>query len=386
MDFKKNNVRRRNTVLLKLLNFFLIVGFIFFLHSYIIDNYRHLVPSLLYFIVPAFLAFLYTLVLTPQLIFIANKFQILDRPIARKTQKKPIPLLGGVVIYLSFVTVYLIYNHWSIQTKSILVGGTIILFLGIIDDIRPLSSTMRLFGQIVASFIVMSTGLIVSFMPDTIWGNVIATIITLIWILGIINATNFVDGIDGLATGFVIIVSIFFLLITLHLGQFYMTLMTAILIGSCLGFLVFNFKPAKIYLGDGGSTFLGFMLACFALYGEWSFRGPIIALGIPVLILGVLIFDMVYITISRIRNGHVHNFREWLDYTGRDHFHHRLINLGFKEQDAVIFIYITSIILGLSALVLENAKASYLVLLMIVQATLIFVSISILMLRGRKVE
>jgi len=335
---------------------------------------------------PAFLAFLYVLILTPLAILTANRFNIVDKPIARKTQNKAIPLLGGVVIYLAFVTVYLIYNHWSIQTKSILIGGTIILFLGTMDDIYPLSSTIRLFGQIVASFIVMSAGLIVSFMPDTIWGNAIAAIITLIWILGIINATNFVDGVDGLASGFVIIASMFFLLITLHLGQFYMTLMASILIGGCIGFLVFNFKPAKIYLGDGGSTFLGFMLACFALYGEWSFRGPIIALGIPVLILGVLIFDMIYITISRIRNGNVRSFREWLDYTGRDHFHHRLINLGFKERDAVIFIYITSIILGLSALVLENAKASYLVVLMMSQATLIFISISILMLMGRKIE
>ncbi|VAX37873.1 Undecaprenyl-phosphate alpha-N-acetylglucosaminyl 1-phosphate transferase, partial [hydrothermal vent metagenome] len=242
------------------------------------------------------------------------------------------------------------------------------------------------FGQVAASAIIMSTGLIVSFMPDTWWGQIIAVIITLIWILGIINATNFIDGIDGLATGFTIIAAIFFLIITLHLEQFYVALMAAILVGSCLGFLLFNFKPAKIYLGDGGSTFLGFMLASFALYGEWSFRGPVIALGIPVLILGVLIFDMIYITISRIRNGHVHNFHEWLDYTGKDHFHHRLMNLGFKEEHAVIFIYIIAIILGLSALIVEHARVSYPVVVLMVQAILIFVIISILMLMGRKLS
>jgi len=309
-----------------------------------------------------------------------------DKPKGHKTHEKPTPLLGGLVIYLAFVSVYLIYNHWSLQTKSILIAGSIMLALGTIDDFYPLSSTVRLIGQIAASFIVMSTGLIVSFMPDTIWGNALAVIITLFWILGIINATNFIDGADGLATGFTIIATMFFLLITLHLNQFYVALMASILVGSCVGFLFFNFKPAKIYLGDGGSTFLGFMLACFALYGEWSSRGPIIALGIPVLILGVLIFDMIYITISRILNGHVHNFREWLDYTGQDHFHHRLMNLGLKEQDAVMFIYIISFILGLSALVLEHSKVSYPVVILMIQAALIFVSITILMLMGRKLS
>ena len=383
MNLKNNKIDIRS---IKAMLFIILIGFIFFLRSYISSNYQHLVPHLFYFAIPTLLALLYSIILTYVFMFITSKFKIVDKPAGRKAHKNPIPLLGGLAIYLAFISVYFLYNHWSIQTKGILLGGTIILVIGTLDDIWPLSSTIRLFAQMSASFIVMSTGLIVSFMPDTILGNIIATVITLFWFLGIINATNFADGMDGLAAGFTIIASLFFLLITLHLNQFYVTLMATILIGSCLGFLFFNFKPAKIYLGDGGSTFLGFMLASFALYGEWSFRGPVIALGIPILILGVLIFDMIYITISRVRNGHVHNFREWLDYTGRDHFHHRLVNLGFGEKGAVVFIYIISIVLGLSALVLEHARTSYPVLILMVQAVLIFISISILMLVGRKVE
>ena len=162
--------------------------------------------------------------------------------------------------------------------------------------------------------------------------------------------------------------------------------MASIFAGCCFGFLMFNYKPAKIYLGDGGSTLLGFLLASFALYGGWSENGIIVALGIPVLILGVLIFDMIYITLSRVKNGKVRTVREWLDYRDRDHFHHRLINIGLKEEDAVLFIFIICIILGLSALVLENTQFSYPAILLIIQGSLIFVVTSILMLVGRKIE
>jgi len=221
-------------------------------------------------------------------------------------------------------------------------------------------------------------------MPHTPLGITIACLITLLWILGIINSVNFFDGADGLATGITFISSMFFFLITLHLQQYHVCLPAVILCGCCAGFFIFNFKPAKIYLGDGGSTFLGFILACLALYGGWSDRHPVVALGIPTLILGVLIFDMVYITISRISTGKVKSFREWLDYTGRDHFHHRLMDLGFSERNAVLFIFITCLTLGLGALQLEKAQTSYPVVIQIIQAVFIFLVITLLMLTGRE--
>lgn len=354
------------------------------LQRYVTTVYPYLISPLLQFSFPALCAFLVMMVATPLVMFLAKRFSVLDKLPEPEDRAHPVPLLGGAAIFVSFFLVMLLHYPWPPQTVSILVGGSIIFFLGTMDDIRPLSSTVRLVGQVAASFIVMSSGLVVSFLPNIPGGSLLEPLITLFWIIGIINAANFVDGVDGLAAGFAAIASVFFFLITLHLGQYHVSLLASVLVGCGVGFLVFNFKPAKIYLGDGGSTFLGFMLACFAIYGEWSGRGPIIALGIPALILGVLIFDMIYITISRIQNGQVRNFREWLDYRGKDHFHHRLMLIGFKEEEAVIFIYLTSIILGLSALVLENVRVSYPVILLMVQAALIFFVIIMLMLVGRE--
>jgi UDP-GlcNAc:undecaprenyl-phosphate GlcNAc-1-phosphate transferase len=356
----------------------------FLLQRYIAAVYPYLISPLLQHFFPALWAFLVMMVVTPVAMFLARKFSILDKWPEPEDRAQPVPLLGGSAIFISFVLIMFLHYPWPPRTASILIGGGIIFVLGTVDDIRPLSSTVRLIGQVAASFIVMSSGLVVSFLPDMPGGFVLEILITLFWIIGIINAANFVDGVDGLAAGFAAIASVFFFLITLHLGQYHVSLLASVLIGCGAGFLVFNFKPAKIYLGDGGSTFLGFLLASFAVYGEWSGRGPVIALGIPALVLGVLIFDMIYITISRIQNGRVRNFREWLDYRGKDHFHHRLMLIGFKEEETVVFIYLISIILGLSALVLENVRVSYPVILLMMQAALIFFVVIMLMRVGRE--
>ena len=358
--------------------------FLFLLHHYITTRYHHLFPALTYYLYSTFFAFVITAVLTPIVMKIARKFNLLEYHTFPKEKKMPTPYIGGVAIYLTFLTVLCFYQPWTTQTKGILLGGTIIWIMGTIDDIRPLTSTLRLVGQLIASGIVISSGLVVSFMPDTVWGNALALVITTVWIIGIINATNFIDGVDGLATGCVVLAAGFFFLITLHLEQHSVAILASILAGCGLGFLIFNFAPSKIILGDGGSTFMGFVLACLALYGGWSNWGPIIALGIPVLILGILIFDVIYITISRIKNGQVRTVRQWLDYHGHDHLHHRLMHMGFKEKEAVIFIYLIAIVLGLGALVIEHARVSYPVVLLLIQATLIFLIISILMLVGRE--
>lgn len=360
--------------------------FVFLFGKYIVTFYPHIISPLLNYLLPFFSAVILILFITPVIIYVSSKFNIEDKQKFFKGCLISTPLLGGVAIYLSFVIVLLLYQPWLSKTQSIFWGGSLIFVLGTIDDIYPLSSRIRLFGQIAAAIIVMSSGLVVSFMPDTIWGNILGILITFTWILGIVNATNFIDGADGLASGLTFISSVFFFLITLHLQQYHVCLITIILAGCCVGFLVFNFKPARIYLGDGGSTFLGFLLACIALYGGWSDKGCFYALGIPGFILSVLIFDMIYITLSRIRNGNVRNFKQWLDYRGRDHLHHRLMNIGFKEEQAVLFIYLICVILGLSALVLEHIKASYPVIVLIFQAVLIFIVIIILMLVGRRIS
>jgi len=353
----------------------------YFVSTVIFAEYRHLIDDIIHFAKIGFLSTGLVTIVTPIVCYIAKKFGITDNS---NSVKGNVPLLGGIAIFLSFIAVLFLFKPWTTQMKAILFAGSIIFLIGTLDDIKPLSSLFRLIGQFSATIIVLSSGLVISFLPQTFSGNAMAYVITFMWIIGVTNAMNFIDGIDGLASGVTLIASFFFFLITLHLGQYNVSLLSTVLGGICLGFLFHNFKPARIYLGDGGSTFLGFMLACVALYGQWSEKGHVVALGIPILILGVLVFDMTYITISRVKNGSVTNLREWLDYKGLDHFHHRLINLGFKEEQAVIFIYIVCFILGISALVLEKSQLAYHVILLISQATLFFLCITILMLVGRK--
>ncbi|MFH0754308.1 MAG: MraY family glycosyltransferase [Candidatus Omnitrophota bacterium] len=348
--------------------------------------YQHLWGLALQFVAPFIMAVVAVVVLTPMMIALARKYGVLDMPNERKIHTKPVPRLGGLAILIGFWVVALFNLPWSKEFSAIIVGGTIIGVMGVMDDVRSLSSRIRLVGQLVASFLVIWAGMIVSFMPKTWWGNLLACIITVLWIVGIVNALNFADGLDGLAAGMTFIASTFFFLIAIYLRQPQVACVAAILAGTCLGFLVWNFKPAKIYLGDGGSTFLGFVLACLALYGGWSHDGFIVALGIPTIILGVLIFDMFYITIARIKNGSVQTFQQWLDFTGKDHFHHRLMSLGFSEVVAVVFIYLVCLVLGLNVLVLEKVHSPLGVAILFVNALFIFTIIFLLMRVGHGLQ
>jgi UDP-GlcNAc:undecaprenyl-phosphate GlcNAc-1-phosphate transferase len=361
---------------------FFIAGWIFL--DVLTQHYQHLLPRIQYYMAPFLISMILMFLITPLVSWVAIKLDYVDSPdITQIKDKLPTPYLGGLAVYSAFMITLLIFGSFSAQDLAIIIGATIIFVVGTMDDIMPLSSKVRLVAQVTASLVVISQGLIINTFPRTSWGLFVSVIVTLIWIIGIINAMNFMDGADGLAPGIGLIAAIFFGILTLYLGQNAVCLISVVLSGSCLGFLFFNFKPAKIYLGDGGSTLLGYILATISLYGEWSEKGFVIALGIPVLILGVLIFDMIYITISRIRNGHVHNFKEWLDYRGYDHFHHRLIHLGLKEDQAVIFIYLICTILGLSATVLGSSRVIFPILVLLTQAFLIFLMITILMLLGR---
>ena len=327
-----------------------------------------------------FLAFLLTKVMRR----IALRLKILDHPEERKIHKMPIPLLGGLAIYTSYVvTVFLNFN-FSIELKGIVIGGTIILLVGIIDDIKHLSATWKLISQISASGVLILFGVKLSFLPNTWWGNGGEVLLTIIWIVGITNAVNFFDGMDGLATGLTAICALSFFIVAQITGQGYLGYLTIALAGSCLGFLKFNFKPASIFLGDAGSTFLGFTLAGIAVMGGWAEKNPKIALTLPILILSVFIFDMVYITVARVLSGTVKNFKEWIEYTGKDHLHHRLVTLGFNETHTVLLIYLIAATLGIGGINLR-ASEGLRIYFEFLQVFFIFIIIVILMLAGRRV-
>jgi len=314
---------------------------------------------------------------------IAVRLKILDHPNERKIHKKPVPLLGGLAIFGSYVATIIFNFNFSIELKGVVIGGTIILLIGLIDDIKHIPATWKLVSQVLASGVLILYGVRLSFLPGTWWGNAGEVILTVIWVVGITNAVNFFDGMDGLATGITAICSVSFFIVAQITGQSYLGFLTIALAGSCLGFLKFNFKPASIFLGDAGSTFLGFTLAGIAVMGGWAEKNPKVALSLPIIILSVFIFDMIYITIARVWDGRVRNFKEWIEYTGKDHLHHRLVALGFNETQTVLLIYLIAACLGLGGINLlatEDLKIYF----EFIQAFFIFIIVVILMIAGRK--
>lgn len=326
-----------------------------------------------------FLAFLLTKIVRR----VAKRFKVLDQPEERKVHGRPIPLLGGLAIYISYVVTIFLNFSFSIELKGIIIGGTLILLIGLLDDIKGVSAKGKLIGQLGATCVLIFFGVKLSFLPNTWWGYGGEVILTIIWILGITNAVNFFDGMDGLATGLAVVCSLSFFMVAQITNQPYLGYLTIALAGSSLGFLKFNFKPASIFLGDAGSTFLGFTLAGIAVMGGWAERNPKVALGFPILVLSVFIFDMIYITVARIWDGRVRNFKEWIEYTGKDHLHHRLVTLGFNEVQTVLLIYLIAACLGIGGIIL-HADGDSRIYLGFFQALFIFTIIIILMLAGRR--
>jgi UDP-GlcNAc:undecaprenyl-phosphate GlcNAc-1-phosphate transferase len=338
------------------------------------------------------LAWLYIFLFSLFLSFIATPIAravalsggILDQPNERKVHINPTPLLGGVAVYLGFAG-SIFYNFaFSLQLKGIGVGATLILLAGLADDVREMHAALKLLIQIIAVTVMISYGVALSFMPDTPLGNVVEVVFTYLWMLGIINAVNFLDGLDGLAAGLGAISSLYISLVAISTHQTYLIFLSTALLGSCLGFLPHNFKsnrPAAIFLGDAGSSFIGFSLAALAIMGGWGEDYPIKAYIMPTLILGIFIYDMFHINISRITSKKVTGFREILTYVGKDHIHHRLMALGLGKRATVLFIYLVSASLGLGALAMTRLNTAY-SLLLLVQGALTLMIIAILMIRG----
>lgn len=295
-------------------------------------------------------SFLVVLFLTPLVRWVAFRIKALDHPSQRKVHRTPTPLLGGVPIYLAFVFAVLSTMDFNEPLKGILVGGTIIFFMGLIDDLFHLPAWVKLIGQIFSAGLLISYGIIFKIIPNLY----VSAAITILWVVGFTNALNFLDNMDGLAAGLASISSFLFASIAYQSGQRFLAYLTVALGASTLSFLIYNFKPAKIFMGDAGSTFLGFNLAAFAVMGDWSFH-PFVAATIPLFILGVLLFDITLITILRIKDGKVRSFRQWIEHADTDHFSHRLVGLGLTQRQAVLFIYFVNFSLGIWAIALWKA-------------------------------
>ncbi len=320
-------------------------------------------------------------ILTPVIRKIALSFNVLDHPNERKIHTKPTPLLGGLAVAIPFLIIFLAFkDSFTRSADNLLLGSIIILIFGFLDDRFKLSARLRLAVQLLAAVLLIAGSLTIEIFPITGWGIILRYVITIIWVVGITNAMNYLDGMDGLCTGLGFISSCFFAAIAYLTGQPIVLLLSLGLAGCCLGFLPHNLPTAKIFLGDTGSTFLGFMLAGISLLGVWA-ENNIVKISIPVLILGVPIFDMVFTTVMRIKEGKVHTIKEWLEYAGKDHFHHRLVDLGLRKKGTVVFIYLVGIVLGISALVLLKSTWKMAIVL-IIQAALVFAMVAVLMIVG----
>jgi UDP-GlcNAc:undecaprenyl-phosphate GlcNAc-1-phosphate transferase len=325
--------------------------------------------------------------LTPTVRLIAFRLNVIDIPAERKIHERNTPLLGGLGIIIAFTAALLANMILDREMIILLSCSAVIAVVSFVDDWKGLPAKLKLFVQILLVLIMIWNGIILNLFPmEPWWGYTLNAILTLLWIVGITNSMNFIDGMDGLATGLSIIISLFMGIVAFQTRQPTLGWIAIAMLGSCLGFLPYNFrvhKPAAIFLGDTGSIFIGFVLSSLAIIGEWADNNPVVSFSAPVLIFWVLIFDMTYITVERTLSGKVKNVREWLDYVGKDHLHHRIYAIIGDKRKTVLFIYLLSTTLGVSAIALRNARPVDAILL-VIQALLITLVVTILDYSGRR--
>lgn len=268
----------------------------------------------------------------------AVRFAWLDQPSRRKMHTNPIPLLGGLAMYGAFLLAVLLTDARLVVSEGLaaLLGATLLVAVGMWDDQRGMHPGVKLLAQAAATAIVIFGGLGATFtpLPWLNWG------VTFLWVIGICNAMNLLDNMDGLSAGVASIASAFFVMLALSQGQVFVSVISAALFGATLGFLMHNWNPATIFMGDAGSLLLGFLLALLGLKLRFTSAGPDRTWLIPILVLAVPIFDTTLVTISRLRRG------VSVASGGKDHVSHRLVRLGLHVREAVGTIYLATLITG----------------------------------------
>lgn len=294
---------------------------------------------------------------TPLVRKLAFKIKAVDVPSdGRRMHKAPIPRLGGLAIFFGFLCSSLLFSPMTPQFGGMLIGASIIVVLGIFDDIYALPAKPKFLVQIVAALVASLFGNVITvlsnpniFSTEPYWNlGVLSIPFTVLWIVAITNAVNLIDGLDGLACGVSTISSMTMLVISLSVSEGPVAILMGALVGACLGFLPYNLNPAKIFMGDTGSTFLGFILAVASIQGLFKLSA-IVSFAVPFLILGLPIFDTCFAILRRLADGRSPMSPD------REHIHHRLIDMGFSQKQAVATLYIISAILGLSAVILTTS-------------------------------
>jgi UDP-GlcNAc:undecaprenyl-phosphate GlcNAc-1-phosphate transferase len=345
-----------------------------------------------------------SLVLVPLAKKLAIRWNIHDQPGERKIHQTPKPYLGGVAIFLSFVIVLLfnlvlfmvlkdqaslqlnfpfLAGQYSLLIKvwpklaAIIIGATIIVLVGVIDDINStlISPKMKLLLQTIAAIVAVYFGVKITFFPYD-W---IDWVISILWIVLITNSFNLLDNMDGLSSGVAAISAIIFLSVSVYQGQFFIALILCIFIGSILGFLNYNYYPSSIFMGDAGSLFLGYILATLTISASYVTpeSSSLLPALMPVIILSIPLFDTISVIIIRVKEHRP-------IYVGdKRHLSHRLVDMGFSPRSAVNTIYLLTFAIGLAAFLLPYLSIK-LSILVFIQVIIILIIISILMFVGKR--
>ena len=321
-------------------------------------------------------AFAFTFASVPAAKIVAGKIGAIDVPRdGRRMHKKATPRLGGIAVFFGFLVSLLCFCEITRDLVAALAGASIIVILGIIDDSRGLSAKVKFCVQIVAALVVVYGGGIrihvftnpnlFSDLPVLQLDEWVSIPFTVLWIVAITNAVNLIDGLDGLAAGISSIAAVSLVFVGILVGEDKIALIALIIAGACFGFLPFNFNPATIFLGDTGSTFLGFMLAVLSVQGGFK-SYAVISFAVPLLILGLPIFDTAFAILRRLVTG------KGIMTPDRGHIHHRLVDMGFSQKQTVFILYAIRGVLGLAAVVLAESGALRALILLICVLVFVF--------------
>jgi UDP-N-acetylmuramyl pentapeptide phosphotransferase/UDP-N-acetylglucosamine-1-phosphate transferase len=302
-------------------------------------------------------SFLIVIAITPLLIKLAIKLEFVDKPTQRKNHKAPVPLIGGVGMFLGFMIGYVTFvNHTGQRNVAVILGASIIMGIGIVDDWyktkgKEFPVLPRLFLQILSAILVYNVG--IRFVGFTnpfsneyilfpIW---VQFLLTITWIFGVTTVINFSDGMDGLAGGLCTISGTTLFIVAVYMQQDISAMMSILLVGACLGFLKYNRFPAKTFMGDSGANFLGFILAVISLDGAFK-HATLISIFVPVLALGLPIFDNIFVVLKRFVLG------KPVYKADGTQMHHRLLKTGLSPRQVVMMLYLISMCLNLTSIII----------------------------------
>lgn len=301
-------------------------------------------------------AFVLSFVFTPMARRLAFKLDVLDYPKdERKLHKEPVPYLGGAAIYASTIICMLVFTEMDKMSISIIIGGTLIFFTGLVDDIKDISAKWKMAAQIIAAVIAIYGGVKIQWISNPFPTSEVVYLLnlsipaTLFWIVGITNTINLIDGIDGLASGVAAIAATTLMVISAINGFSFIVVECAIVAGASLGFLPFNFNPAKIFMGDTGALFLGYMLAVLSIAGVMK-TVTAVTIVVMVFVLGIPILDTTFAIIRRMVN------KKPIMQADKGHVHHRLLDIGFSQKETVLILYVISIAFGAAAIFIADSE------------------------------